>query len=299
MKKLAVLLCISACFLFRAAFTQAQSTGQKQATPDMNKTLSFLNDALSRMDDAFSETEPSPEDGYFLGRAVAANILAVYKPYTANPELTRYLNLICQTIVINNPEIELYNGCHLSILDSKEINAFATPGGHIFITKTLVESATSEETLAAIIAHELAHIKLKHGMNMVNSMKLNSQMTEMAKKASDFAGGDSFAARRLMGFHDSVSEIMDTMLKNGYSQTQEFEADNEALSLLAASGYDPAAMLDVMNMLQSTDKSQIPGFSSTHPSPWERFQNIASSVGYYRVQDTRQYRVSRFRDMLH
>jgi predicted Zn-dependent protease len=62
-----------------------------------------VDSLFSTMDRVFSDEQPlSPEDEYYLGRAVAANILAVYKPYTENPELTNYLNLICQALVINS-----------------------------------------------------------------------------------------------------------------------------------------------------------------------------------------------------
>jgi predicted Zn-dependent protease len=257
---------------------------------------SRANDALAGMERAFSENDPEPtlQDLYFLGRAVAASILSIYKPYTGNPALTRYLNLICQAIVINNPEIELFDGCHVLILDSPELNAFASPGGHIYITKGLVESTNSEDMLAAIIAHELAHIKLKHGVEMINEMQFYNDMTAIANQAFDFSGRDSPAARRLMDFRESAATLTDTLLKNGYSYSQEFEADQEALSLLSTAGYDPQALPEVLNMLREKQNSSDTGINATHPSPVERILNIERWIRYYRVQDTRRYRVSRF-----
>ena len=247
------------------------------------------------MERAFAEadSEPTLHDLYILGRAVAANILAIYKPYNGSPELTRYLNLICQAIVINNPEIGLFDGCHLLILDSPELNAFSSSGGHIFITKGLVEAMTSEDMLAAIIAHELAHIKLKHAAKMIEDMRFYDGMTAIANRAFEFSGNSS-GAQRLAEFRASVTTLTDTMLRNGYSYSQEFEADQEALSLLAATGYDPGALREVLNMLRTTQSSGGTGIFATHPSAVERVRNIERWLIYYRVQDTSRYRTARF-----
>ena len=279
--------CVTACFFVQAVHLEGQSrTGTK----------SSIDDAFSGMDKAFNnmDAEFTYEDAYYLGRAVAANILTAYKPYTQDPALTQYLNRICQTLVINAPQAVSFNGYHVIILDSSEFNAFATPGGHIFITKKLVEAAASEDMLAAIIAHELAHILLKHGIAIIGDMKLNDEMTAAANRAADFAGKDNAAAKRLMVFRDSITKTMDTMLKNGYSQSQEFEADREAMTILQRSGYDPTALQDMLKVLQQVQKSQKGGFNTTHPSPADRIANIENAR--YRTQDTRKYRVPRFKN---
>ena len=81
---------------------------------------------MAGMDRAFAEadSELTLQDLYFLGRAVAANILTIYKPYNGNAELTRYLNLICQAILINNHTIELFDGSWVLILDSPIVGLF-------------------------------------------------------------------------------------------------------------------------------------------------------------------------------
>jgi len=300
MKKPLVLLCLCACFSVQAAYSGGSSnSGSNQSNPAdrLGSAQSRANDALAGMERAFAEvdSEPTLEDMYFLGRAVAANILTVYKPYTGNPALTRYLNLICQAIVINNPTIELFSGCWVLILDSPELDAFASPGGHILITKGLVEAASSEDMLAAIIAHELAHIKLKHGIKMIEEMRFYDNMVDVANRAFEFSGSSS-GARRLAEFRASVASLTETILRSGYSYSQEFEADQEALSLLAATGYDPEALTAVLNVLRERQSSGGVGINATHPSPVERLRNIERWIRYYRVQDTRSYRESRFKN---
>jgi predicted Zn-dependent protease len=228
---------------------------------------------------------------------VAATVLTIYRPYTGNPALTRYLNLICQAIVINNPAIGLFDGSHVAILDSPELNAFASPGGHIYITKGLVELTTSEDMLAAIIAHELAHIKLKHGVKIIDELQFYNEMAAIADRAFGFSGRESPAVRRLMDFRESVTTLTDTLLRTGYSYSQEFEADQEALSLLAAAGYNQEALAEVLNMLRDKQfsGSGIMGLYATHPSPVERLRNVERWNRYYRIRDTSQYREARFK----
>ena len=234
----------------------------------------------------------SPLDAYFLGRAVAANILNSYKIYN-NSEANQYLNRICQTIVLNSPYQAPYKGYFVMLLDSNEFNAFATPGGHIFITKKLAESATSEDMLAAIIAHEIGHVVLRHGIKNINESKFENEMTAMADLMAGYAAGQSADASRAAGFRDSVTRSMDALLKSGYSQTQEYEADMEAVLLLAEAGYDPNALLDVFVLLRKARDSQKGGgLFSTHPSPELRAANFEQFK--LRKNNTLQFRVQRF-----
>jgi predicted Zn-dependent protease len=272
------------CLLFSVQSLEAQSPRDFQ---------SFINDAFSGMDEAFSQIEFTPEDEYYLGRAVAANIMAAYKPYTGNPELTRYLNLICQTIVINSLFPAKFNGYHVIILDSSEFNAFASPGGHIFLTRALVELTASEDMLAAVIAHEIAHVMLRHSISVIDEMRFYDEATSTAERAAALAN-NSPSAIKLMSFRNSVSAIIDTLVKNGYSRSQEFEADGEATALLAASGYDPGALQEILMILRQVQTSQKGGFNTSHPSPSERIVNVEGWVNRYRTADTSPSRLKRF-----
>ncbi|MCL2128659.1 MAG: M48 family metalloprotease, partial [Treponema sp.] len=102
--------------------------------------------------------EITPEQEYYIGRAVGANILSTYRIWNGSPALTAYANRICNAITFNSPRPDIYNGYHVMLLDTDEINAFATSGGHIFLSRGIVTSAKSEDALAGVIAHEIAHI---------------------------------------------------------------------------------------------------------------------------------------------
>jgi predicted Zn-dependent protease len=252
-------------------------------------------DALSRMESAINSLnrEFTPEEEYYIGRAVAANILTAYQAYTQNTALTRYLNNICQTLAINSSMPEAYNGYYVMILDSREFNAFATPGGHIFITKGLVEAASSEDALAAIIAHELAHIMLKHGIGMIASMKTAEELDLLARQSAAIADSGNVESLSIQTFRNSISELLNMMLKSGYSQAQEFEADKTAIELLASAGYDPRGLPEALEVLQKAQGNRQDGLFSTHPAPLERITNAQRLTVGIRSPDT-QARKERF-----
>jgi len=288
MRKLSALLLIAACFFVKPERVEGQSWGAG--------TQGLVGDALANMDMAQRmDAEVTPEDAYYLGRAVAANILTAYKPYTRNAELTQYVNRICQTLAINSSQPVAYNGYRVIILDSAEFNAFASSGGHIFITRGLVELAASEDMLAAVIAHELAHIILKHSIDLINDVRITNDMMAVADRAADIAARNSVNARQLVYFRESITRTIDTLMKNGYAQSQEFNADHEAMALLAHAGYDPPALTEMLRVLQRVQTSQKGGLYTTHPSPRERIANVEKLR--YRVPDTRKYRTPRFKSI--
>jgi len=250
------------------------------------------NALFSEMDRIFGDEQPlTPEDEYYLGRAVAANILAAYKPYDVNNELTNYLNMICQALAVNSAQSAIYNGYHVMVLNSRELNAFSSPGGHIFITKGLIDIVPSEDALAGIIAHELAHVMLKHGLQIINDMKITNEAGITAQRAAVFAGNSNAV---ILSFRDSVNEIFYLMVKSGYSQPQEFEADTLALKLLADAGYSPDKLLEMMNILKTVQRSQTGGIFASHPAAGERIANIERQVLSYKMTDNSPARKERF-----
>ena len=161
----------------------------------------------------------TPEQEYFIGRAVAANILGSYTIWNGDPALTDYLNLICTAITINSPRPDVFNGYRVAILDSNEINAFATSGGHILVTRGLINAAGSEDALAAVIAHEVAHIQLQHGIKAIRNNRITQALLITGTAAVGAATGMDVNELTDV-FNETIGEIVTTMVNNGYSQTQ-------------------------------------------------------------------------------
>jgi predicted Zn-dependent protease len=260
------------------------------AAPQESETaLADLENAISAGEEDFSS-----EDAYHIGRAAAAHILQRYRLYTANPTLTAYLNLICGALAVNSPAPDWYNGYHVEVLDSPVLNAFSTPGGHIFITRGMAAAAVSEDMLAAIIAHELAHIQLEHGIEKIKHIRLVQDLQNTSNTAARIALREASVAERSMVFQESVSGMVNVLFQNGYSQLQELDADAWALSLLSAAGYDPQSLVELFRLLERGQANQAGGFDTTHPLPLQRIAAVEKDLEKYPAPATRSFRQKRF-----
>jgi predicted Zn-dependent protease len=251
--------------------------------------------AISRSADAISKAaeEITPEQEYYIGRAVGANILTRYKIWNGNPALTKYLNEICSAIVINSPRPEIYNGYHVAILDSQEINAFATPGGHIFVTRGLIACTDSEDALAGVIAHEIGHIQLQHSIKAIKNSRITQAILVTGSSTAGALGNQEI--RELASVMDeSVNEIISTLVEKGYSRDQEFDADTAALALMASAGYEPSSLISMLHLLEKNQGSSAGGFTKTHPTPAQRIANAENSVVKFKVPDTIAFRRDRY-----
>jgi len=282
-------------FIFSGMIFSCKSISNLMQKEGTKKILgNNLSYAIGASADAISSANEdiSPEQEYFIGRAVAAKLLSNYKIYNKKPALTSYLNHICAAITINSPRPDIYNGYHVAILDSNEINAFATPGGHIFVTIALVNATKTEDALAGVIAHEVAHIQLKHGIQAIKNSRKTQAWLVTGTAVAGTAGGTD-VKQLTEALNESFTELVQTLVSNGYSQSQEFDADNNAMSLMAGAGYDPSGLINMLMSLGSI-QTESSGFGKTHPSPSDRIVNAKKSVGKYTVANTGASRQKRF-----
>jgi predicted Zn-dependent protease len=276
------------CILVLLFILQIPLAAQSRNIPDPGGAASGRN---------AENADYSPEDVYYLGRAVAADIISRYRPYKQNRGLSDYLNSICTALIVNSSvkAPAMYNGYHVLVLDSSEMNAFASPGGHIFITRGLAECAPSEDALAAVIAHEIAHIQLEHSISLLSDkdISLMLELDQVARQSRQKAARLRPLSERIGSLRESVQAMTDALFTNGYSQKQEFEADIYALSLLQSAGYRPTALVDMLRILQQKQAGSRSSFYSTHPMPSLRINNIQSQSGR-RFTDTGAFRKNRF-----
>ena len=252
--------------------------------------------SISSQATASAAEEITPEQEYYIGRAVAANILTSYRIWNGSPQLTAYVNRICNAIAINSPRPDIYNGYHVALLDSNEINAFATSAGHIFITRGLAASAKSEDALAAVIAHEIAHIQLQHSIKAIKTSRITQALMVTGTSAAGAYAGMNVNELTDV-FNETVGDIVTTLVNNGYSQTQEFDADSTALALLASAGYNPPGLIEMLRELEKTQSSRPGGFNKTHPAPAKRLESAEKALSKHRVKDTSASRRTRFNAM--
>ncbi|MDH5300106.1 MAG: M48 family metalloprotease [Gammaproteobacteria bacterium] len=199
-----------------------------------------------------------------FGQNIAARILGRV-PLLNNPKLTEYVNLVGQSLASNANRPEL--GFRFAVLDADFVNAYSTPGGYVFITRGALQKMEDESELAAVLAHEIAHIGERH---IVNSFKIkgkdeNENVTGAARLLS--GGKDSAAA----AFLQALDQAVDLLFKTGFNHDDEYGADTQAILLLASTGYDVHALKRYLKRVDNRHSTQE---ASTHPISQQRFTAI-------------------------
>ncbi len=226
------------------------------------------------------QADTLPEDDeYFAGRVAAAQILGQYETLD-DEDANRYVNLLGQTLALASTRPVIYSGYRFQILDTDEINGLATPGGHIFITTGLLALTENEAEVAAVLAHEIAHVASRHGAEAI----MNTRGRNLALRAEALnyrlatVGLDQSAFGRAAGvLEDRVQTVANSLLGDGYSQETEIEADLAAIEILLKLGYDPYALVTVLERLEESERHAGPdrrGFHKTHPNPRRRIREI-------------------------
>ncbi len=234
-----------------------------------------LGQGVQKVQEA-EQTEFTPEQEYYIGRAVAANLLTTRKVWN-DQKATTYLNTLERALSLYSDRPETFGGYHLLVLDTDEINAFAAPGGLILVSRGLLRCATTEDMAAAILAHETSHVVLKHGLNAIAASRKTAAYKNLGLAA--VAAFGSPEARQLTDiFKDSISDITNTLVNSGYSRDLEFQADAMALGIMRRAGYDPQAFDDMLKLMETRIKSGGPGFAKTHPDPKDRAAAVEKAL---------------------
>ena len=261
-----------------AAMEQVAKVGTSVAesagvvTGEQAKSITRSTAAIAKSFEDFT-----PEQEYYVGRSVGAVIVNRYKPYP-NAQANAYLNLLGQTLAQASDRPETFGGYHFLILDSDEINAFAAPGGLIFVSRGMLRCCRSEDAVAAVLAHEIAHVQFRHGIQSIEKSRQTQALTILAAE-----GAKTFGKKELADltrtFEGSINDVTSTLVNSGYSRSFEQEADASAVRTLSRVGYNPNALVA---MLREMEKRLKPGgldFAKTHPSPGSRIEGIESLVG--------------------
>jgi predicted Zn-dependent protease len=221
----------------------------------------------------------TPEQEYYIGRTVGAVVLEKYPPWD-NARATRYLNLMGKTLSLASERPETFGGYHFLIQDSDEINALSAPGGLVFITRGMLRCCRTEDAAAAVLAHEIGHVQIQHGLRAIEKARVTEALTTLGvESAKTF--GDAEVAKLTETFGNSISDITKTLIVNGYSRDFERQADLAAVSIMKQVGYDPQALVD---MLRVMERNLVPGrldFARTHPSPESRIAELEGVIGPY------------------
>lgn len=218
---------------------------------------------------AVGEAVLSPQEEKRLGDQLAAEVKQKEKVLN-DPQVQGYVNQLGQRLVNQVPRQERPFPFQFTVIDAPDtVNAFALPGGHIFVYSGLIRAADSEAELASVLGHEVAHVTSGHSRQL-----LASQV------------GLSTLQRLLLGKDPGlVGQIGSAIVAQGYlssySRGMESEADKRGLQFLDQSGYDPASMARFFQKLGSLSQSRpnfVSSFFATHPAPGARAQEISSLI---------------------
>ncbi len=222
----------------------------------------FAEQDLQGLVDQFKKYD-QPQFQYEIGYKTSAKILGS-SPLLNNPNIDRYISLVGKTLV-KNSQLNSYKWTFI-VIQSDDINAFAASGGFIFLTKGLLKELNSEDELAAVLSHEIAHVKFNHYIKVVKKQMLAEFTTKSLNEKSD-------------SDLEAMSNASTLLLARGLDKQSEFDADREATLIMTKSGYNPSSLADVLSMLEkkSSEKPQVTSFLlATHPHPTQRLQALGA-----------------------
>lgn len=195
--------------------------------------------------EGISETGPLNE--YLLGYRVAARIVGSYPVLPRNHEISLYIDHVGQTVALGSDSPYPYRGYYFIVLSSSDINAFAAPGGFVFITTGMIKFLRNEDELASIIGHEIGHIELNHGIQTIKKQK----NTEAVGGALQELTSNTVVGNELAPVMDMLSDEIYKSVLNGYSSELEAEADTRSAEICIDLGYDASAMLAVLERFKT------------------------------------------------
>lgn len=179
-------------------------------------------------------------------------------------------NLIVQSSPAGNSPYEF--DFHL-LEDERTINAFALPGGQIFITRALFDQLQTEDELAGVLGHEIAHVVARHSAEHIAKAKLTEGLTGAAVIATYDPDNPASASSA------QVAALIGQLINLKYGREDELESDFLGVCFMNDSGYDPNKLVDVMQILAASRQGeQPPEFFSTHPNPENRIQRIQAAI---------------------
>ncbi len=226
-----------------------------------NIDLGKIGSIISNATDA--TTEISEEKERQIGTSVAANLLGA-APLVDNQQLQEYVNRVGLWVAAQSerPNLEWRFG----VLENDNVNAFATPGGYVFITKALFLMMNNEAELAGVLAHEISHVLRRHHLEAIKT------------KAQAGLLGDvmSMAIGKQGGALDQLAQVGTSLYTSGLDKDDEFQSDSDGVVLAARAGYDAFGLMSALATLGDikADDSTMSLMNTTHPSISDRLTRL-------------------------
>jgi len=207
-----------------------------------------------------------------LGLQSAPSMIQEYGGLHPDAEAQKFVKQVGQKVVQNSDARQTPYQYDFHLLnDPQVVNAFALPGGQVFITAALFNKLQSEDQLAGVFGHEIGHVVARHGAERIAKEELTQGLTGAAVVAS----GDYSTAQ--------AAQMIAGLVNMSYGRDQELQSDDLGVRFMTQAGYQPEALIGVMEILESASGGQQqPEFLSTHPSPENRIGKIKAAIEKYK-----------------
>lgn len=216
----------------------------------------------------------TPDQEIALGLQAAPQMAQEYGGLSSDTQGQALVDQVCARLIQRSDagKTEYQFACHL-LADTETINAFALPGGQVFITAALFERLSTEGQLAGVLGHEIGHVVARHGAEHIAKEQLTQGLTGAVVVAS-YDPNDPNSQ-----YAGAIAALVGQLVTLRYGRNDELESDKLGVRFMAQAGYDPNAMLQVMQILaDSSSGGRPPEFFSTHPNPENRIQRIQEAI---------------------
>ena len=207
----------------------------------------------------------SADDEAKSGEEIAAPVFGAAPPWR-NPAVQSYVNLVGRNLArqVERKDVQW----RFAVLDTPSVNAMAFPGGIVVVTRGLYAMLGSEDELAGVLAHEIAHVNRKHQWKVIQQQKL------VALAGDAVTRNDPAKTAKL------VADLGTKLIARGLDKSAEFEADRDGMVIAARAGYDSSGLISVMEKLNALKPGQADTamLFSTHPSPQARIDALTAAA---------------------
>jgi beta-barrel assembly-enhancing protease len=257
---------------FVALVVGAVLTTQAWAFGGFNLDLGKMLSAGKNLTEATKETS-EPEE-IAIGEGMASVLLGT-APLTKSDAAQKYVNKVGRYLTLQTERPDL--PWHFGVLDSDSVNAFATPGGHILVTRGLLSKMHSEAELAGVLAHEIAHVLRKHHLAAMKKAGGMAFLADIGGMAVDQRGGGGYLGKELS--KNLIGGLKEVLVR-GLDKDDEYEADRMGVVIAARAGYDPYGLPAVLQALDGLSGSSVDLLFSTHPAPSSRLETLSGLMQY-------------------
>jgi len=215
----------------------------------------------------------SKEQEIALGLQSAPEMEAQFGGLDADERYQQVVQLIGEKLVAESYAAQSEYPFEFHVLaDNQTVNAFALPGGPVYVTRAMMDTLSTEGEIAAVLAHEITHVISRHSAEQIAQQQLTQGLTgALVLGTYDPSNPSSTSTAQ-------IAMLIGQLVSMKFSRTDEVEADAGGVRIMSESGYNPNSMLSVMNMLNQLNSSGTLEFFSTHPSPENRIGNIEQSI---------------------